>query len=254
MEEKKKISDVTVVLKRIILLVAILFVVIFSGTLGYFLIEGWSLQDAFYMTAITISTVGFGEVGRLSFSGRLFTVILIFIGITLFGSWTAVITSFLVEADLKNYFRRKKMFDKIKNMKDHTILCGSGSTGMAIIEEFTKANKDLVLIEHNREHIRKIEDKFPKVPIIEANATAEESLWIANIKSAGVLISALSTDVDNLYVVITARDLNPNLFIVARSFDDNIAHRIYKAGANEVIFPNKIGGQRMASICLERKN
>jgi len=253
MDTKNRISDFAVVFKRMILLLVILLVTAFIGTLGYFLVEGWNLQDAFYMTAITISTVGFREIGHLSLGGRIFTVILIFIGVTLLAGWTAVITSFLVESDLKNYFRRKKMFDRIKNMRSHTILCGGGSTGRAIIEEFQKANKDLVVIENDKDSINKIQDKFPKLAVIEANAITEESLWIANIKSAGTLISALSTDVDNLYVVITSRDLNPELFIVARSFDENIAHRIYKAGANEVIFPNKIGGQKMASICIERK-
>jgi voltage-gated potassium channel len=248
-----KISDVILVLRRIVLLIFILLVILFIGTLGYYLIEGWNIQDAFYMTAITISAVGFREIGKLSFLGRLFTVILIFIGVTLLAAWVAIVTSFLVEADLKDFFRRRKMIERIKNMKNHTILCGGGSTGRAIIEEFRDANKELVIIENNKDNVKKIQDKFPEFPVIEANATTEEPLWLANIKSAGTLISALSTDVDNLYVVITARDLNPNLFIVARSFDENIAHRIYKAGANEVIFPNKIGGQKMASICIERK-
>ena len=144
------------------------------------------------------------------------------------------------------------MFNKIGNMSNHTVLCGGGSTGRAIIEEFNNSKKDLVVIESNKDNIRKLQEKFPQLPVIEANAIAEEALWLANIKAAGALISALSTDVDNLYVVITARDLNSNLFIVARSFDEGIAHRIYKAGANEVIFPNKIGGQKMASICITR--
>lgn len=248
-----KISDVIVVARRMLFLLIIVFITIAVGTLGYFLIEGWNIQDAFYMTAITISAVGFREIGGLSFLGRIFTVGLIFVGVTLIAGWVAIVTSFLVEADLKNFFRRRKMFDKIKNLKNHTILCGGGSTGRAIIEEFKAANKSLVIIENDKESVRKIQDKFPEFAVIEANATTEEPLWLANIKSAGTLISSLSTDVDNLYVVITARDLNPDLFIVARSFDENIAHRIYKAGANEVIFPNKIGGQRMASICIDRK-
>lgn len=248
-----KISDLSVVLRRMLLLVFILLATIFFGTLGYFIIEGWNIQDAFYMTAITISAVGFREIGQLSFPGRLFTIILIFIGITLLAAWVAVVTSFLVEADLKHFFRRRKMFEKIKNLKDHTILCGGGTTGRAIIEEFKKTDRNLVIVEQDKANVRYIQEKFPDFPVIEANATSEESLWIANVKSAGALISALSTDIDNLYVVITARDLNPNIFIVSRSFDENIAHRIYKAGANEVIFPNKIGGQRMASICFQRK-
>ncbi|MFC1703273.1 potassium channel family protein [Candidatus Omnitrophota bacterium] len=254
MKESHAVSNISVVLKRVLLLFAVLAVCFLIGTFGYYLIEGWTFADAFYMTAITISAVGFREIGSLSLTGRLFTIFLIFMGVTLLAGWVAIVTSFLVGADLRNYFRRKKMFDKIKNMKHHTILCGGGTTGRVIVEEFKKGNQDLIIVEQDQSATKKIEDKFPNIPIIHANATSEESLWIANIKAAGCLISALSSDIDNLYVVITARDLNPNLFIVARCFDDSIAHRIHKAGANEVISPNRIGGQRIAEICFSKQS
>ncbi len=253
MKNNSQIPTVNIAVKRILLLFSVLFICFLIGTFGYYLIEGWSLQDAFYMTAITISAVGFREIGQLSFTGRIFTMFLIFMGVTLLAGWVAIVTSFLVSADLRNYFRRKKMFDKIKNMKKHTILCGGGTTGKVIAEEFKNKDSDLIVIEDDKGVITRFQNKFPNIPLIEANATNEESLWIANIKSAGCLISSLSSDIDNLYVVITARDLNPDLFIVARCFDDSIAHRIYKAGANEVISPNKIGGQKIAEICFSQK-
>ena len=239
-------------LRRCVTLFIALLSTFFIGTLGYRLIEGWSFSDAAYMTVITIASVGYREIGDLSGAGRIFTSVLIFIGVTVIAGWVAVVTSFLLDTDLKNYFRRKKMIEKISQMRHHTIVCGGGNTGVAVIEELLEKRMDIVLIENNAEIIKHIEYKFPRVAIVEGSATVEETLWIANVKAAKNLIVSLSSDVDNIYVVITARDLNPNLFIVARSFDDATGQRMLKAGANDVVSPDKIGGQKMAQICSSR--
>ncbi len=239
-------------LRRCLKLFLILILTIFIGTLGYHLIEGWNFSDCLYMTVITIASVGFEEVGHLSSVGRIFTEILIFIGVTVIAGWVAVATSFFIDVDLKSYFRRRTMIDKISRMRDHTIVCGGGNTGANIIQELTDKDRDVVLIENNPDAVKYMEYKFPKIAIVEANATHEETLWIANIKAAKNLIVSLSCDVDDIYVVITARDLNPNLFIVTRAFNDSTAQRILKVGANEVVLLNKLGGQKMAQMCLSR--
>lgn len=126
----------------------------------------------------------------------------------------------------------------------------AGDTGIAIIHELSEKGTDIVLIESDHETIKHIEYQFPKVAIVEGNATSEETLWIGNIKAAKNLIVSLASDVDNLFIVITGRDLNPNIFIVARIFDDTTAQRVLKAGANEVVSPYKLGGQKMVELCF----
>ncbi len=239
-------------LKRCLVLFGVLVFTISFGVIGYRQIEGWSFSDALYMTIITVGTVGYKEVGDLSETGRIFTEVLIFIGMIGIGGWVAVVTSLFLDTDLREYFRRKKMIDKISKMRGHTIICGGGSTGVAIIQDLYDKGFDIVVIENDPEAVKQIEYKFPKVAVVEGTATSEEALWIANVKAARNLVASLASDVDNLYIVITARDLNENLFIVARIFDDSTAQRVQKAGANEVVSPNKIGGQRMAQLCYAR--
>src|SRR3989338_3355523 len=225
-------------LKRFLLIFAWLFGILILGTVGYMLIEGWSYSDAAYMTVITIATVGYREVGELSEAGRIFTSILIFIGVAVIAVWSAVITTFLVSSDFNDYFRRKKMIDKISKMRSHTVICGGGNTGIAVVQELLEKKVEIVMIETSPDSTKYLEYKFPQIAVVQGNATSEEMLWIANIKAAKNLIVALDSDVDNLFVVITARDLNPNLFIIARALDESTAHRILKAGANEVVSPH----------------
>ncbi len=252
MKIKQDAQQLNRMLNRCLLFFGVLCFTVVFGAVGYRIIEGWPLYDGIYMAVITIASVGYREIGELSPIGRFFTEILIFMGVTAIAGWVAVMTSFLLDADLKNYFRRKAMIDKISKMRNHTIVCGGGHTGLAIIQELSDKGVDVVLIENDHETIKKIEYKFPKVAVVEGSATTEEALWIANIKAAKNLIASLVSDVDNLFIVITARDLNPNLFIVARVFDDATAQRALKAGANEVVSPYKLGGQKMVELCLAK--
>ncbi len=143
------------------------------------------------------------------------------------------------------------MIEKIGKMRNHTIVCGAGSTGSSVIEALLDHQLDVVVIEQNPETVKHIQYRYPQIAIIESSATVEESLWIANVKAAKNLVVTFSSDMDNIYVVITARDLNPRLFIVARAMEDSAAKRILKAGANDVVSPNKIGGRTMAGLCLK---
>ncbi len=246
---KQIVQEYRMMLKRFVALFFVLIAIILFGTLGYYWIEGWSFSDGAYMTVITIFTVGFRELGDLSNAGRVFTSFLIFLGMAFVTGWAATVTSFLVSSDLTNYFRRKRMIEKIKHLQNHTIICGGGNTGIAVIQELSDKKVNIVVIENSQDVIKHIEYKFPQIAVIEGSATAEETLWLANIKAAKNLIACLASDIDNLYIVITARDLNPKLFIVARIFDDSTAQRVLKAGADDVVSPNKIGGQKMAQLC-----
>jgi voltage-gated potassium channel len=226
------------------------FSIIIIGMLGYMWLEEWSWSDALYMTFITISTVGFREVGRLEADGRVFTIFIILLGLISVGMLTANVTSIFVSKELLKIRKSKNMKKSIMSMKKHTILCGVGDTGYAVIKEFMNAGKPLVVIEESEERINYLTETYPKLLLVNGDATKDEILEEANIRNAKGLITALPLDASNLFVVISARALNPDLFIVSRSVEVNTADKLYKAGANYVISPNLIEGTRMAAVML----
>jgi voltage-gated potassium channel len=202
------------------------------------------------MTFITISTVGFKEVGRLEADGRVFTILIILLGLISIGMLTANVTSIFVSKELLKTRKSKKMKKIVMNLKNHVILCGAGDTGSAVIKEFINAGKRLVVIDKNEDRINYLAETYPKLLLINGDATKDETLEEANIKNAKGLITALSLDASNLFVVISARSLNQKLFIISRSVEVNTADKLYKAGANHVISPNLIEGTRMAAVML----
>ena len=223
--------------------------IILLGTAGFILIEGWRPLDALFMTVITLSTVGFQEVHPLTVAGRIFTVFLIVSGISIFIFGLTVVNAFILEGQFGGLVRRRRMEKKIREMNNHFIVCGIGETGKCVYEEFQKAHVPFVVIEKDREQIEKL--KFsPEVMVIEGDATEDEVLSKAGIKRAQGLVTALSQNTDNLFVVISARHINPRLRIVARATDETALYKMKRAGANNVISPNTIGGLRMASIML----
>jgi voltage-gated potassium channel len=226
------------------------FSIVIIGMFGYMWLEDWNWADALYMTFITISTVGFKEVGSLEADGRLFTIFIIVLGLISIGMLTANVTSIFVSKELLKIRKSKNMKKAIMNLKKHTILCGAGDTGSAVIKEFINTGKSLVVIEKNHDKIDYLSELYPRLLFVEGDATKDETLEEANIKNAKGLITALSLDASNLFVVISARSLNPDLFIVSRSVDANTADKLYKAGANYVISPNLIEGMRMAAVML----
>ncbi len=220
------------------------------GTIGYVIIEGYALLDAIYMTFITFSTVGFGEVRPLGVPGRVFTILLILFGVVILAMLSATVTSLFVKQELLNNFRRKRMKKEIQKLKGHTILCGAGETGKTVIEEFQQAKKELVVIEEDEEVIEYLAEQYPNLLILAGDATKDEVLEEANIKQASALITALSEDTANLFVVISARSLNPDLKVIARAVDPHTAGKMYKAGATHVVSPNLTEGIRMAAVVL----
>jgi voltage-gated potassium channel len=214
------------------------------------LIEGWGLLDALYMTIISFSTVGFKEVATLGEFGRIFTMIIILSGMVFIAMLSASVTSLFVRNELLASRKKKKMKKTIRNLKGHTILCGAGDTGTTIIEEFRHAHKPFVVIEEKQEVLEKLDEQYPDLFIVAGDATKDEILMEANIKNAGGLITTLSLDADNLFVVVSARDLNPNMNIISRSVDPHTESKLYRAGANYVISPNMVEGLRMASVMI----
>ena len=228
--------------------ITILIALLLIGTVGYKFLLNVSIIDALYMTVITISTVGYAEVATMDAKAKLFTIFLIFLSLGTVGYiFSSMVSSFL-EGDLKDAWRRRRMEVGISKLKDHYIICGGGETGGNAIKQFKKSNVPFIVIDKDEEIIKELIEN--KIYAIQGDATEEEVLDKAKIKFAKGLISSLSTDADNVYTVLTAREMNSNLYIVSRAINKNANERLKKAGANNTISPNEIGGSRMAALML----
>jgi voltage-gated potassium channel len=224
--------------------------IILIGTVGYMVIEGWSWSDSLYMTVITLTAVGYEEVHPLSNPGRAFTSFILFGGITGLGLWFAFLTSFIVELDLANVFRRRRALRQVKKMNNHVIVCGAGRTGNQVVEELLMAGQPFVVIERDPEKVKQLQDLLPDITVIEGDATVDHFLEEAGIQAARGLIACLSADTDNLFVCLSARDQKPDLEIVARAYEEQTVPKLYRAGANHVVSPNASGAIRMASFMV----
>lgn len=220
------------------------------GTVGYMLIEGQSWGNSLYMTVITLTAVGYDEVWPLSGLGRAFSGVLLGLGITGLGLWFAFLTSFIVELDLQHVFLRRRTLKEVKKMDKHVVVCGSGRTGKQVVEELLMAGEPFVVVERNSEKVKELRELLPGVLIVEGDATVDHYLEEAGVDRARGLIACLSADTDNLFVCLTARDLNADLEIVARAYEEENVPKLYRAGANHVVSPNASGAIRMASFML----
>ncbi|TAN38535.1 MAG: potassium channel protein [Nitrospirae bacterium] len=220
-------------------------VIILTGILGYSTLEGWSLLESLYMTVITLSSVGFMEVHPLSNSGRVFTILMILCGSGVLIYGVSVITAFIVEGELTDVLRRKKMDTKIQALKDHYIVCGADQTGRYVIDELSKIQKDFIVIEKDPEKIRKLMQD--NILCIEGDATHDAALRKAGIERARGFITALHSDAENVFVVITAKRLNPSLRVISKAVEEESEQKIRLVGADSVVMPNYIGGLRMVS-------
>lgn len=232
----------------VVLFVAVLLVI---GTLGFLQFPGWTLSDALYMTVTTLGAVGYQEVRPLTDAGRAFASVLLAGGITAMGFWFALITSAIVEMDLAQVFRTRTTMKRIQELTDHVIVCGAGRTGRQVIQELQASGVPYVVVEQDPDSARSVrEDSDPDALVLESDATRDESLEEANIGEARGLVAALSADTDNLFVCLSARDMNPELTIVARARDEEARSKIQKAGADHCVSPDVTGGVRMASMLL----
>ena len=215
------------------------------GTIGYRLIEGWSLFDALYMTVITIASVGFMEVHDLSLAGRIFTIVLIFCGSATLIYGLSTFTAFIVEGELSDALRRHKMKHAIDRLEGHYIVCGVSATGRYIIDELVKTGRTFLVVDLDPEKLKPL--AAAGILHLQGDATHEAVLASANLGRAAGLFTALHNDADNLLVVVTAKGLRPDLPVVAKAIDEESERKLRQVGADRVVMPNYIGGLRMAS-------
>ncbi len=229
-----------------------LFLIIIIGILGYWWIEDFSLVEAYYMTMITISTVGFEEVRPLSPDGMLFTAFLIIISFGIFAYFITNATRFVLDGEFRNFLNERRMEKELKNLKNHVIVCGFGRNGKQAVMDLLMHNEKVLVIE-NTEGV--VEDEMAKelwknrnFIYINGNAVHEEVLLKSKIKTAKALITTLPGDADNLFIVLTAREFNKKLIIISRASEDHSDVKLKRAGATNVIMPDRVGGTRMAKL------
>lgn len=222
-----------------------LLAVFFAGVTGYQFIEGWSTLDSLYMTVITVSSVGFGEVHPLSPNGKIFTILLILFGTGALVYGISTVTAFIVGGEFSDALRRRKMQNRINKLNDHYIVCGADQTGRYVIEELAKTKRDFVVIEKDSLKIKYLE--ADEILFVEGDATHNAVLHAARIDKAKGLIAALHTDADNLLVVLTAKQLNPSIRVISKAVEEESEQKIRMAGADSVVMPNYIGGMRLVS-------
>ncbi|HEY6838727.1 MAG TPA: NAD-binding protein [Geobacteraceae bacterium] len=232
-------------LKLSILVLAML---VTLGTAGYTVIEGWRPLDSLYMTVITLGTVGFREVHELSDAGKVFTMILIVFGVSVIGYIVGSLAQIMFEGQFQRIIGRKKVEKKIEALRDHYIICGFGRIGALICKEFAARPLPFVVVEKHADVIEKLEQE--NYLFLRGDATDDETLLQAGIKKAKGLISVVTSDTENVYITLTARGLNPDLFILARSGEEGSEIKLKRAGANKVVSPYLIGGSRMAQAIL----
>lgn len=220
------------------------------GTIGYVLIDNYSWFDAFYMTIITVATVGYGEVAPLSQSGKLFTAFLIITSFGTFAYAVSSITKFVIDGEFNEFFKNRKLNATIDKISDHVIICGYGRNGRQAAQVLKKHNKRFVVIENSATLTSTLNHKFSEL-VITGDSTQDEVLIKAGILRARAIITTLPVDADNLFIVLSARNLNKNLTIISRASEDNSDTKLKIAGANNVIMPDKVGGAHMASLVMK---
>jgi voltage-gated potassium channel len=235
--------------RNIIFATVMLALVLSMGTAGYMIVEKWDFLDAIYMTVITISTVGFTEVNPVSDQGRVLTMTILVSGLGVLGYLVGTLTRALVEGQLLQVMGRKKLERQIKALKKHYIICGYGRVGKIVCEEIRKTRPiPLVVIDKESSLTAKIEEDGHLY--ILGDATEEECLLKAGILSAKALATVLDSEADNVYITLTAKGLNPDLFVLARAGRIGSDKKLIHAGADRVVSPHQIGGFRMAQALL----
>lgn len=234
--------------RHLIISIFLLAFIITIGTAGYITIEGWNIIDAVYMTVITLTTVGYGEVHEVSKTGRLYTIFLIFLGAGFFVYAAGAVVQFMVEGRIRVILGRKRLDKKINRLKQHYIICGYGRIGRVLCENLKRKTIDLVVIEKSEDLIPIMDED--KILYIWGDASDEANLVRAGINKAKGLVAVLPTDTDNVFLVLTARQLNPDLFIMARASYKESINKLHAAGASTVESPYNVGALRMAQKIL----
>lgn len=225
----------------------LLFLNIIGGAVGFVIIEDFNWIDAFYQTIITISTVGFSEVHEFSDTGKLFTSFLIITSFGTFAYTVTSITTYIVSGDYRQYFKDYKIMKEITELQDHVIVCGYGRVGRQAVATLQAHHKKFMVIEQKDEIIEGFREN-PEFPYLQGNATSDDTLIRAGIEKASAIITTLPSDSENLFVVLTARELNKGLTIISRASAFTSIRKLKIAGANNVIMPDSLGGSHMAQL------
>ncbi|MDG0866489.1 potassium channel family protein [Candidatus Lucifugimonas marina] len=242
-------SQSVALLRRLRIIVPVFMLVIGTGTIGYLLLENdFGVVDAFYQSVITVSTVGFGEVQTLSDASRLFTIVLILLGVSAFTFTFSILGEYVVAGEFRGSVRARKMRNKISSLNGHTIVCGYGRIGNRIAQEFRSVDQPIVVIDNDSEVTEQMKNNGWLV--VDGDAGDDQALIDANIENASRLIAATGSDATNLMISLSARTLNPEIFIVSRADDESNEQKLLKAGANRVVPIYRSTGRRMAQLAL----
>jgi len=233
--------------RKLIYAIILMILSIMAGAIGFHLIEGYTWTDSFFMAIITISTVGYTTVGTLEPLGKIFASLYIIMNLVIFAYVISVITSYLFEGGLRNIFRKFIIDREVNKMKDHVIVCGYGRNGSKACEELQLSGKDFVVIENNEDIINSIPDDG-SIHLVVGDATDDDVLRLAKIDTAEYIIITLPRDSDNVFITLTARELNPDIHVIARASDPSSERKLHRAGAHNVILPDVLGGLHMSQL------
>jgi voltage-gated potassium channel len=234
----------------VIVAFCLLFIIVMIGVTGYILIEGMNFTQAVYMTIITVATVGFKEVDPLSELGMWFTSFLIVISFGIFVYAVTSLTRFMIDGVISNYYRDRKVKKRVERLNKHVIICGYGRNGSQAALDLKIHNVPFIVIESDPGIIESLSESEDFL-YIEGDATQDEILHHAHILDARAMIITLPVDADNLYVVLTAKEINPNMTIISRASSENSDIKLKRAGASNVIMPDRVGGQQMAKLVTQ---
>ncbi len=233
---------------KINIAIILLIILLFLGIIGYRVLTNYSWVDSVYMTVITITTVGFGEVTPLGDESKIFTIFLILTSVVIVGYAIKVITEYILSKNDVEEIKHKKMQKKIDGLHDHVIICGYGRNGKQAAKKLLAHKRQFVIIEKEKEIVDKFQSEI--VPFVNGNANEDEILNLAGVNRASCLISALPNDADNVFVVLSARQINSKIRIISRASQETTYDKLKLAGANNVILPDMIGGDHMASLVV----
>ncbi len=233
---------------KVYLAIFALFSIVLIGVFGYKILSGYSWIDAVYMTVITVTTVGFGEVNVLGDTGKMFTIFLILTSITIYIFAVSILTEYITNGEIFRRLKLNKMDKKIKKLKNHTIIVGYGRNGKQASLKLAKSDRDYLVIENKSDIIEELEENG--ILYVKGDGTEDETLERAGLMNANSVIIALPSDADNLFISMSARQKNPNVHIISRATNESSYKKLILAGANNVIMPDKIGGDHMASLVV----
>jgi len=237
--------------RKLYLAGGLLLVIIVGGTIGYMVVDPrYGFLDALYMTVNTVGTVGFREVYPLTPQGQVFTIFLVITGFGTFAFAVSSLTSYVLNGEFREYYRTIRKVNAIEKLSGHVVICGYGRNGRQAAHILKKHDRRFVVIENSKEIVDSITHRYADL-VLEGDATQDEVLMKPGISRASAIITTLPTDADNLFIVLSARAINPRLTIISRASDDNSDKKLKIAGANNVIMPDKIGGAHMASLVLK---